>query len=164
MKGRNNMSWYTVGIDPGQTGALTLLRSDSFPMGFWDWPADNVILADTFRSLQIWDIKLAVIEKAQAWPNQGVVSMFKYGVNFGTWLGMLAFIGWPLQIITPQRWRKSLDSSVPAKPTKEDLIRYTKQRWPMAAGLDRQKDHGRAEALLIAEYARQIILKGENRD
>ena len=88
-------------------------------------------------------------------PKQGVSSSFKFGMNFGIWQGVLASLKIPYDLITPQRWRKCLDSSVPLKPEKEDLRQYAIRKWPAAADdLKRKKDHNRAEAILIAEYAR----------
>jgi hypothetical protein len=76
--------------------------------------------------------------------------------NAGIWEGVIAANGIPYELITPQRWRKILDSGVPQHPTKEDLRQYVIRKWPEAGScyLHRKKDHNRAEAILIAEYAR----------
>jgi crossover junction endodeoxyribonuclease RuvC len=88
-------------------------------------------------------------------PGQGVSSSGKFMKNAGIWEGVLAALKIPYELITPQRWRKILDSSVPRKPTKEDLRAYAIQRWPEAAEcLKRVEDHNRAEAIIIAQYAR----------
>ncbi len=88
-------------------------------------------------------------------PKQGVVSMFKFGQNFGMWQMAIAAMSWPYELVTPIRWRKILDSSLPKKPTKEDLRYYAMRRFPNDSHLlARKKDDGRAEAIMIALYAR----------
>ncbi len=60
-----------------------------------------------------------------------------------------------MELISPQRWRQVLDSSVPAKPGKNDLLAFALRRWPMMGdSLFRKKDHNRVEALIMAEYGR----------
>jgi hypothetical protein len=158
------MSWYAVGIDPGKTGALAVIRNDGFPGGIWDYPGDPASLWAMLRNSLLndpnsFDVRLAVLEKVSAMPKQGVSSTFKFGTNFGIWQATVVALRWPMELITPQRWRKVLDSSVPQKPTKEDLRAYAIKRWPAASeSLNRVKDHNRAEALIMAEYARLKVL------
>jgi hypothetical protein len=92
-------------------------------------------------------------------PKQGVSSTFKFGSNFGIWQATVAALRWPMELISPQRWRKVLDSSVPAKPSKQDLPAFAFRKWPMMEdSLFRKKDHNWAEALIMAEYGRMRVL------
>ena len=51
----------------------------------------------------------------------------------------------------PARWRQVLDSSVPGKSSKDDLLAFALRKWPMMEdSLFRKKDHNRAEALIMA--------------
>jgi len=142
-----------VGIDPGASGAIAFLGEDGGLNEVFDCPDSPYDLWSILRVRGHIDVRLAVIEKVSAMPKQGVVSMFKFGTNFGMWQMAAAAMRWPYELITPQRWRKSLDSAVPAKPTKEDLRQYAIRIWGSHA-LTRKKDEGRAEAMLIARYAR----------
>jgi len=48
---------------------------------------------------------------------------------------------------------------MPPKPSKEDLRQYAIRRWPEASeSLKRKGDHGRAEAIIMAAYARSKFL------
>ena len=106
-----------------------------------------------------FDERLAILEKVSAMPKQGVSSPFKFGTNFGIWQAKVTALRWPMELISPQRWRKVLDSSVPAKPSKEDLLAFALRKWPiMEDSLFRKKDHNRAEALIMAEYGRMGVL------
>lgn len=149
-----------VGIDPGATGAIALLDENGGFLNFIDYPGSPAalwpLLLGLFKNIHV---KLAVLELVHSMPKQGVSSSFKFGTNFGIWEMACAAMGWPTELITPQRWRKILDSSVPQKPEKEDLRQYALRRWPEAAQfLAHKKDHGRSEALIMAAYARLKVL------
>ncbi len=92
---------------------------------------------------------------------QNPKSLAIFHQNYGGWLLALAVLGWPLELVHPARWRKTLDSSVPAHPTKNDLLNFARRRWP-GVDLHRKADHNRGEALIIAEYARLRIFGGLN--
>jgi hypothetical protein len=71
----------------------------------------------------------------------------------------MAALRWPMELISPQRWRQVLDSSVPAKPSKEDLLAFALRKWPPTEdSLFRKKDHNRAEALFMAGNAQLKVL------
>jgi len=140
-----------VGIDPGQTGAVAFIHSDGYEV--YDWPGDEVAAADIIRSVATRRrIRLAAIEQVSARPGQGVSSMFKFGANFGAWKGILAALGIPFRTVRPQEWQKGI---VPKKEgTVKPSLTVARRMFPLAE-LGRQKDHGRADALLIAEWARR---------
>jgi crossover junction endodeoxyribonuclease RuvC len=90
----------------------------------------------------------AVIERAQAMPKQGASSGFKYGRAVGALEAAIACCEIPLTIIEPTAWKKfhGLRGS-----EKESSRQRALQLFPAAhALLARKKDHGRAEAALIA--------------
>ena len=89
------------------------------------------------------------IEEAQAMPGQGTRSMFTIGVGFGVWLGILGALGLAYTRIRPGVWKRALGLS----GDKEQARLRAMQLFP-AADLRRKKDHGRAEALLLAWYGR----------
>jgi crossover junction endodeoxyribonuclease RuvC len=155
------------GIDPGCSGAMAILDSDGNPFQVFDYPGDPVSLwrifnDQFFRSL---DMKLVVLEQAAIMPmekegkwgnivkRQGAGSLAKFHQNYGIWWMSIVALGWPTEISHPMRWRKVLDSSVPLHPSKDDLLNCARRRFP-GVDLHRKADHNRAEALLIASYAR----------
>lgn len=98
----------------------------------------------------------AIIEKVSAMPKQGLSSTFKFGVNFGTWIGRLEALGIPFDYVTPRKWKKLIFDSMPKGDTKEMSRDRARRIFPqMADKLKRKKDHNRAEALLLAEFARR---------
>jgi hypothetical protein len=85
---------------------------------------------------------------SQAMPRQGASSGFKYGRAVGAIEAVIALCGIPLTIIEPTAWKKfhGLRGS-----DKEANRQRALQLFPAGHSmLARKKDHGRAEAALIA--------------
>jgi len=154
-----------LGIDVGKTGAIALIRNDGM-IDIQDCPVikvgkkyetDTVAMANLVKELtQGCGNLFCVIEKVNAMPNQGVVSMFSFGTNYGLWLGILSALAIPHQLISPQRWKKEFGLS----SDKEASIILAKKLYPSSAKLINLKKHdGRAEALLLADYGKRIYSK-----
>jgi crossover junction endodeoxyribonuclease RuvC len=92
----------------------------------------------------------ALIERAQAMPRQGASSGFKYGRAVGAIEAAIALCSIPMEIIEPSAWKRFWH--LPGKD-KEAARQKALQLFPDAhAALARKRDHGRAEAALIALY------------
>lgn len=140
-----------LGADPGQTGAVAII-GEGDPVVL-DWQGDERAMAEQLQlhvALAGMPV-LAALERQQAMPKQGVASTFKLGVNFGVWLGILAALGVPVILPRPCDWKRGY---VPAKADKDASLAVARRMFPMAS-LARKKDHGRAEALLLADFARR---------
>ena len=135
-----------AGIDPGVTGAIGFVGE--YATTVFDMPSNPQDLADLIKALPT--VSLFVVEQSQPMPRQGVVSTFKTGQGYGQILGVLAALCRPYVLVTPAKWKKGmgLDND------KEKSRALARSLWPTAA-LSRKKDHGRAEALLIAEWWRR---------
>jgi crossover junction endodeoxyribonuclease RuvC len=96
-----------------------------------------------------------VLEESQAMPGQGVRSMFTIGVGFGLWLGILATLQLPYTRIRPAVWKRALGLLGAQKGPGKEAARLRAQQLFPSADLRRKRDHGRAEALLLAWYALQ---------
>src|SRR5262249_26538032 len=92
----------------------------------------------------------ALIERAQAMPKQGASSGFKYGRAVGAIEAAITLCSIPVEIIEPSAWKRFW--KLPGKD-QESGRQKALQLFPAAhAALARKKDHGRAEASLIALY------------
>jgi Holliday junction resolvasome RuvABC endonuclease subunit len=92
----------------------------------------------------------ARIERAQAMPRQGASSGFKYGRAVGAIEAAIALCEIPVEIVEPAVWKRAF--RLPGKD-KEAARQRALELFPAAhAVLARKKDHGRAEATLIALY------------
>lgn len=144
-----------IGIDPGASGAVALLTTDGESM-VADYPGDAVSAADLLRQWRAdHRIELVALELVHALPKQGVSSMFKLGANFGAWLGILAALGIPHVLIRPQEWQRGTLSKGDGPDTKSQSLAAARRRWPDLE-LSRKKDHGRADALHLANHARNL--------
>lgn len=143
-----------LGIDPGQTGAVACISKCRSHVGVFDWPGDERAAADLildFRT-EILDsvFRLAVIEHQQAFKGQGIASTGKLMMNYGCWLGILAAYNIPTRVVRPNIWKRGV---VPPRADKKESLAVARRLFPgLADELKRVKDHGRAEALLIALY------------
>ena len=153
-----------IGIDPGLSGAVAVLAADGTLVALCDTPV--LTLSTSRGSRQEYDVPglvalLApyagpsahvILEEAQSMPGQGVRSMFTVGMGFGLWLGILAAVGLPYTRVRPQVWKRTLGLG----KDKEQARLRAQQLYP-GADLRRKKDHGRAEALLLAHYGWQRV-------
>lgn len=146
-----------IGIDPGISGAVAFYYT-TFPhlIAVEDVPTvgKEVDAAELARRIVTMGPVLAVIEAVHSMPKQGVSSVFTFGQAFGTVLGVIAALNVPVQRVTPSVWKKHfrLDSD------KERARALAIQMWPSCPGFARKKDHGRAEAALLAKYGAETVL------
>lgn len=140
-----------LGIDPGQSGAMALITADeSF---ICDWVDGPTMAAELINWKLRHGIHMAALEHVSAMPGQGVSSMFKFGSNFGWWQGAMEALGIPYELVRPQKWQKGV---VPKKESKSDKpsLLVARRLFPDVE-LHLKKHHGRADALLIADWLRK---------
>jgi crossover junction endodeoxyribonuclease RuvC len=152
-----------VGVDPGTSGGLAkvavadaaapqLIEAIDIPV-IGTGAKERVDVAAICAWISQHDVRHAYIERAQAMPKQGASSGFKYGRAVGAIEAAIALSGIPLTIVEPSVWKRFY--RLPGKE-KEASRQRALQLFPAAhAALARKKDHGRAEAALIALYGIQ---------
>lgn len=161
-----------LGIDPGVSGALALL-TDGGNQVVWvqDMPVrdagkkarkaheiDGAALAHLLRPC-LADITMACIEEVHAMPGQGVSSMMSLGDSRGCIRGVLEALGISVERVEPATWKRAMGLIGSDK----DASRAAAIRiYPTCTDLARKKDHGRAEAILIARYGAQRMRQSEN--
>lgn len=148
-----------IGIDPGNTGAISAL-SDGFDLhAVLDMPLMANGKKQQLNPAEIGAIirqlvsdygatPVAYVEKVSAMPGQGVSSMFNFGMGFGVIQGVLAACGIPYFLVTPQSWKKRANLLGKDK----DMARTLAQQLYPSAPLGRKRDIGRADAILIARF------------
>ena len=100
-----------IGIDPGKSGGLVIIDSFEKTCSMHKCPQTTGEMASILRMAQVdaWmgNVKiLAAIEKVHAFPTDARNSAFKFGMNYGMWLGSVGSLGIPLVDVTPQKWMK----------------------------------------------------------
>ena len=81
-----------IGIDPGASGAITFTNpTDKKLYAYKCHPEISGRRLSVSMALNAYENKEAVayIEKVHAMPHDGRSSLFKFGVNYGAWLGIL---------------------------------------------------------------------------
>lgn len=164
-----------VGIDPGLDGAVAAIDAAGNIVTCQDTPTATIRsnnknrrrylpgqMANILSNLTKIDhckIKVVGLEFVRAMPGQGVSSMFCMGQGVGMWEGIIAALRLPTEQITPQRWKKAIMTGAVGEGKEASILR-AQQLFPNCGDLlNRKKDHGRADALLIAEYLRKNSIK-----
>ena len=139
------------GIDPGKGGAIAIVHEDgSVDASVFNEPSYREFIA----SLKEVDA-LVVVEDVHAMPKQGVSSMFNFGYNKGWILGLLYAFGIPVQLVSPQKWKRMFGLDNDKQKSIECAMRLYPNANLYATPRCKKPNDGIAEALLMAEYAKR---------
>jgi crossover junction endodeoxyribonuclease RuvC len=158
---------YTIGIDPGASGAIVVLYGDlirdyllmpTMKIG----SANRVNGAALAEFLTEYDSCHAYIELVGAMPGQGVTSMFNFGHSCGVAMGVLAALQIKHTLVTPQAWKR--DAGLIG--TEKDAARSRAiQLWPAWRQLDAKgKGQALADAALIARFGEKLQNANKSND
>lgn len=156
-----------LGIDPGLSGAVATL-CESGP-ALYDTPTIEV--AKGKGKKREYDVSamrailcnhnaadcFVVLERSQAFPDQGAVSNFTTGHGYGLWRGLIVGLGFAYETVHPRTWKGAM--LLDGDKGKSFLL--AKQLFPQVADCFKKPRgrvdslDGRAEALLLAEWARR---------
>jgi hypothetical protein len=147
-----------LAVDPGLTGALACYDDELTGLVLQDMPiaqrrtggGREILEAELARIIRSLCPDEAVVERVHSLPKQGVVSTFNFGVGYGIVKGILAALSVPTTFMTPQEWRRI--ARVDGTPGDKGASRIrASQLYPAQASMFfRSKDHGRADAALLA--------------
>jgi crossover junction endodeoxyribonuclease RuvC len=148
-----------LGIDPGLSGALAFLDTETNIVAVEDMPTVTVIRnKKEKREVSPQLIAAAIIkrhvgaaylERVNAMTGQGVSSVFSFGRSAGVIEGVLAAFDIPTTLVLPLTWQRAMDVRGGKDASRERAM----QLFPASAELfQRKKDDGRADAALIAKY------------
>ena len=153
---------HVLGIDPGLSGALALLRVSTRAVeGIFDMPVtggrvDPARLAGIVEVCKMrGENVVAAVEMVSSMPRQA--GAFNFGVSAGCIHGVLGALGVPMSLIPPGVWKPAVglrrieaESQAHNKSRARELA---SRLWPeMADSFKRVKDDGRAEAALLARH------------
>ena len=100
-----------IGIDPGARGGIAIYDETEHNMILHKCPETTREMSAVLESAKAnalinnQEISCA-IEKVHAFPTDARSSAFKFGMNFGMWLGVLGANKIPVLQVTPRRWMK----------------------------------------------------------
>ena len=151
-----------IGIDPGIKGSLAIINEHceiilhtAVPVikvnreNQYDLFAMDGLLSMIANKYEFTEV---IIEKAQAMPHQGVVSMFTYGRGYGYWIGLMTAMGIHYKEVHPKTWTKLLRCGKEFGG-KEGNYKRAKELFPQYEA-KRKSDRTFCDSLLLAEYGR----------
>ena len=122
-----------AGIDPGKNGGIVIINDgdniDDSPMvEMHKCPRSTVGMSSILRSARntAWvqqDKIVVAIEKVWAFPTDARSAAFKFGVNYGQWLGIIGSLNLPFMEVPPKTWMSSYD---PVPKEKKERKQYLK--------------------------------------
>lgn len=143
-----------IGIDPGKNGGIAVIHDDFIQNK--PYSDEDIIKLVCYAKARTNNAR-CVLEKVNAMPGQGVVSMFNFGQNYGFIQGVLKAYNIPFELVPPAKWKKEFSVT----SDKNTSIEVAKRLFPqvnLKATERCKKDHdGMAEALLMAEYCRRKL-------
>ena len=163
-----------VGIDPGLGGAVAAINEQGEVITLQDTPTLMVkksgkghkrTYVESAMASILENCKgnvigsgqiLVTVENQHARPGMSAVSTFNTGVGYGLWRMACAALRIPYQFVEPGKWKKQ--RGLASGSDKNASIVLASRLFP-SASLARKKDDGRAEALLIAEWAHRQRVK-----
>ena len=147
------MIW--IGIDPGAiSGAYAAINHNGDFIGCGDIPSvDGRVNASQLRyvlksCVSSFDTAMIAVESVHSMPKQGIASTAKFMRAVGAIEATAELTHYPFVLVTPQAWKKHHGLIGTEKVASLELAR---SMFPDAP-LTRQKDHGRADALLMAVW------------
>ena len=150
-----------IGVDVGFSGAIAIWRDDCFVV-IQDMPIlkdgkhtelDEQGFVEIIDSYDFTGMHI-FIEKAQSMPGQGISSTGRYLMSYGQIRGICAGLGVPYTLVHPRTWKKVMMPDMPKE--KEASIIRARQLFP-GLRFPLKRDHGKADACLIAEYGRRSL-------
>ena len=157
-----------IGIDPGLRGGIAVLRDGEEP---WVMPMPALKYSPTRRIVDAGELARmfvrivgtfaqapnahAFLEQVHAMPKQGVSSSFSFGRSLGVIEGVLATLGIPYTLVTPQRWQREMHQGCEGStPKLRSRIAHGRLFHSVIAD-------ALIDAVLIAEFGRRQLRKGE---
>ena len=156
----------TMGVDPGQRGALAILHAPDAVTAFRlpavqvlvgktkRWRPDTLALLELMRACSIWNIGLCAIEKPFGMRGQSASAAVTYGETCGLIRMAVHAASIPVIPVSPGLWKKRVGcpkDKAAARLAASQLFPASAHQWP-AAG-----DHDIAEAVWLALYAQRTL-------
>lgn len=162
-----------IGIDPGLTGAIAVLKIDPNTSILLDYLLYNIPIKKNSKNKLIYSIPemAQILRKYSSGYSSEETQIFLEDVHsiprfksrpevsldriIGIWQGIIETLEIPYTLVIPQKWKKEFNLIT---HNKKEAIRVARELFPGAVNqLGRKKDIDKADALLIAEYGRRIL-------
>lgn len=160
-----------IGIDIGVSGAIAAVSDKREFLGVRDMP---IVQRGTFKFVDGPRLLTILSEIRNGAPATVILEYAGFtksaqaasgmGRNLGGCVATVMLAALPLDIVTPQKWKKHfglIDRNATDKERKNLSRSIAVMKYPAVTDLlERVKDHNRAEAILLAEYSRMVSVLG----
>lgn len=159
----------TAGIDPGATGALAILDTETLAVTTWPLPVKQVKVNTTKRArvdveatinllsyvAMIHEPQVVVVENPGGLPKQSAAAGYAFGFHCGVVTAAVAATGLRYHLVAPAKWKWGMGLRRSRKS--HSIVRATKIFPDSAWQWDKQKLDGHAEAALMAYYGWRFV-------
>ena len=155
--------WHVFACDPDTNGALIIIRDSRVgvidSVEIIDCPVTKVRgsnrvcparLAQLLGSYTFPPGTSVYLEEATTESRFSAHYTLVQGTSYGTWLSALTNVGLTVHTVTGRAWKAAMGLTGQTKDASRGLPKIIYPE--VAKSLDRKRDHGRAEALLIAAH------------
>jgi len=159
-----------IGIDPGSSGAISFTTTNDKirkkngvnPYKCNPLISGRAMICTMAKSAYHKEV-VAYIEKVHAMPHDGRSSLFKFGVNYGVWLGILSSERIKTIEVSPQKWMKWWENKLGIKLPKEKKDRKNKLKEIASDYIDYEQKTTlwNADSILITMYGVFTEKEGE---
>ena len=159
---------YVIGIDPGQTGAISVLDRDGLLESVVDMPGYGpepmaMDVGALLKAAGTTDEIIVALEEPFAVRQNSSQASMTQGIGYGILLGVVGELGYRHERIRPADWKKELGLPMSSKLTsaqkKTNSRLHAARLWPDQAHLwEKASQDGRAESALIGEALRRRYL------
>jgi crossover junction endodeoxyribonuclease RuvC len=159
-----------VGVDPGLNGGIAIINQKGIATarvmptvaikrgGKNRHTYDHAELARLFKEIGEADCYVCV-EEQQAFPGQGVVSMYSIGYGYGMLIQCLHDFNIRFETVKAKEWQKMFGILGKKGDTKTQAARVCKKLYPkvnLYSSIRATKPHsGKADAILICTYGKK---------
>ena len=112
-----------IAIDPGKSGGIAVLHEDHVEA--YKCPPTFKEMAQLIKSIKK-DTHLCILEKVHAFPTDARSSAFKFGTNYGAWMGILESNNVNYELVLPRKWQEDFQLPKEKKERKRELKQIAK--------------------------------------
>lgn len=120
----------TIGIDPGKSGGIAIISEDEIIAVKTPYePIQmSMLVTSAVNSAHVKNEKVSVyIENVHAFPTDGRSSAFKFGTNYGMWLGILATHKLTPIKVSPFKWMQQFQPLSKIKKERKQMLKEIAQ-------------------------------------
>ena len=113
----------SIAIDPGKSGGIAVLENNEIQA--YKCPPTFKEMAKLIKSIKK-DTYLCILERVHAFPTDARSSAFKFGTNYGAWMGILESNNVNYELVLPRKWQEDFQLPKEKKERKKELKQIAK--------------------------------------